>query len=135
MKNATSAGGVVFRKIDGNPHVLLIIFDNGSGLSFPKGHPEGKESLEETALREVEEETGLSGLKIIKRLGIATRLGQERDGIKVMRDIHLFLMETNNYNHNEKTEEKYDWFPIDEAIAKMAFPQEADFLKRIMKDL
>jgi 8-oxo-dGTP pyrophosphatase MutT (NUDIX family) len=99
MKNATSAGGVVFRDIDGKPHVLLIIFDNGTGLSFPKGHPEGKESLEETALREVEEETGLTGLRIIRKLGIATRLGIEDGGTKVMKDkVDPFVNTVNDLN-------------------------------------
>ncbi|MBW6481397.1 MAG: NUDIX domain-containing protein, partial [Bacteroidales bacterium] len=43
---------------------ILFIFRRGK-WDLPKGKPEKEESIEETAIREVEEETGISGLKII----------------------------------------------------------------------
>ena len=123
MSNVTSAGGIVVRN---NPtkQILLIKFFNNTGLSFPKGHVELNESLESTAIREVSEETGLAGLKIIKKLGVVTRPAVETDGTEVLKDIHLFLMETDNISHG-KADEDYGWYDIDEAINKMGFPQEA----------
>jgi 8-oxo-dGTP pyrophosphatase MutT (NUDIX family) len=53
-----SCGAVVFTKIDGEIKYLLI--SNLQGIyGFPKGHIEGQETEEETALREVYEETNL----------------------------------------------------------------------------
>ena len=57
---------------------------------------EKDETSEEAALREVMEETGYSGLKIVKKLGMVTRPGTETDGTEVSKDIHLYLMKTDN---------------------------------------
>lgn len=59
-----AAGGVVENPADG----ILMIFRRG-WWDLPKGHVEAGETHEETALREVEEETGLRGLSIRKPLG------------------------------------------------------------------
>ena len=40
-----------------------------SGVQVPSGHPEEGESLEYALIREAEEETGLSGFKLVKYLG------------------------------------------------------------------
>lgn len=134
MKKVVSSGGVVIKKANGKVQVLLIIFPGGHGLGFPKGHVEDSESVEEAALREVFEETGLKNIKIIKKLGVVTRPAIEDDGTKVTKSVHLFLMKTSNYNHSKAVEE-YGWFTIDQAIKKMSFPQEAEFLKKIKKEL
>jgi len=131
---AISAGGIVIKVVEGKPHVLLIIFPDDNGLGFPKGHVKEEESYEDTALREVTEETGLKNLKVIKKLGVVTRPTVEDDGTKVEKDIHLYLMKANDYNHSE-ADENYDWFEIEEAINKMGFPQEAEFLKSIKSEL
>ncbi len=55
---ARSAGGVVVRALAGEWHAL-VIRDPYGRWSLPKGHIEGGESLRETAVREVEEETGI----------------------------------------------------------------------------
>ncbi|MDT8340096.1 MAG: NUDIX hydrolase [Longimicrobiales bacterium] len=56
-----SAGGVVLRRIDGVLHVLLIR-DPYRNWGLPKGHVEPGEDAIGAALREVEEETGLTRL-------------------------------------------------------------------------
>jgi len=134
MKKVVSAGGIVIKRINGNLYVLLIIIQDETSLAFPKGHVDDNESAETAALREVTEETGLKTLKIAKKLGVVTRPSVEDDGTKVEKDIHLFLMETEDYNHLESDEE-YGWFAIDEAVEKMGFLQEAEFLKKIKNKL
>ena len=58
MKKEKSCGAVVYREKDG-VEILLIKHKNGGHWAFPKGHVENKETEEETALREIREETGL----------------------------------------------------------------------------
>lgn len=58
-----AGGGLVYNK-EGE---VLFIFRNGK-WDLPKGGMEKGEEIEETALREVEEETGVSGLKIVQKL-------------------------------------------------------------------
>lgn len=134
INNAVSAGGIVVKEIEGKSHILLIIFPDDNGLGFAKGHVNKNESFENAALREVAEETGLEKLRIVKKLGVVTRPSVENDGTKVEKDIHLYLMRADDYNHGD-SDENYDWFEVDEAISKMGFLQEAEFLKNIKDEL
>lgn len=59
MKIEKSCGAVVFREKDYKKQILLIRHVNGGHWAFPKGHVEKGETEEETALREIMEETGL----------------------------------------------------------------------------
>lgn len=54
-----SYGAVVVKRYRGDWQILLIKHKHGGHWSFPKGHAEKEESIEETIHREVEEETGL----------------------------------------------------------------------------
>jgi ADP-ribose pyrophosphatase YjhB (NUDIX family) len=63
-----SAGGVVLRTIHGQVHVL-VIRDPYRKWGLPKGHLEAGEAPHEAAVREVEEETGLTGLILGPELG------------------------------------------------------------------
>lgn len=60
------AGGGIVRCKDSS---ILFIFRNGK-WDLPKGKPGKNENIEQTAIREVEEETGINGVKIIKLAGI-----------------------------------------------------------------
>jgi len=55
-----SAGGVVYRR-NGDRTEILLIRDRFGRMSFPKGKMEPGETPEQTALREILEETGISG--------------------------------------------------------------------------
>lgn len=63
MKHEISCGAVVFTIDDGTPKYLLVK-DLKSVCGFPKGHMEKGESEEETALREIREETGIAATLI-----------------------------------------------------------------------
>lgn len=63
LPNVVAGGGKVFN----DNGKVLFIFRNGK-WDLPKGKIEGDESIEETAIREVEEETGVQDLEIIKPL-------------------------------------------------------------------
>ena len=54
-----SCGAIVYRRHHGNLEILLIKHVNSGHWSFPKGHVEAGETEEETALREIKEETGI----------------------------------------------------------------------------
>jgi 8-oxo-dGTP pyrophosphatase MutT (NUDIX family) len=55
-----SAGGIVFKKEDEETKVLMIE-DKYHKVTIPKGKQEAGETLEQTAIREIEEETGIIG--------------------------------------------------------------------------
>lgn len=54
-----SCGAIIWREQEGVPQVLVIRHKNGGHWAFPKGHVEGRETEEQTAVREILEETGL----------------------------------------------------------------------------
>lgn len=59
MRHEKSCGALVYRFINNTPELLLVRHKAGGHWSFPKGHVEAGETEQETALREVREETGL----------------------------------------------------------------------------
>jgi 8-oxo-dGTP pyrophosphatase MutT (NUDIX family) len=66
-----SAGAVIFRKEGGKIYYLLLYYQSGARRphpywDFPKGHIEKGEKPEDTARREVKEETGLKNIDIIE---------------------------------------------------------------------
>lgn len=58
-KREKSCGALVHRRGEKGLEILLIQHKNGGHWAFPKGHVEKKETEEETARREIREETGL----------------------------------------------------------------------------
>ncbi len=85
-----SAGGIVFRRHGDTWQVLMVKNRRGS-WTFPKGRVEEGETLEETALREVEEETGVKA-EIIKYVGEVSYLYRKDEGVEVDKTVHFFIM-------------------------------------------
>lgn len=83
-----AAGGVV-RNANGE---FLMIRRFGH-CDFPKGHVEAGESLPQTAVREVWEETGVSGLEIEKELPVTYHIFV-RDGRPVLKETQWYAMRT-----------------------------------------
>ncbi|MFA7301242.1 MAG: NUDIX domain-containing protein [Candidatus Shapirobacteria bacterium] len=137
MKYVVSAGGIVIRDKNNQIEICLIKFYlDKSKYSFPKGHPENDELLEETALREVKEEVGLLDLQVIKYLGSLVRKATEKTGEIVDKEIKMFLMTTNNFVHIETEEDyEYEWVNFDKAIKLMQHQEERDFLIKNREDI
>ena len=55
-----SCGAVLFTETQHKRHYVLVSTHGGKNCGLPKGHVEGNETEEETALREIAEETGVS---------------------------------------------------------------------------
>lgn len=94
----TAAGGMVFNE----KNEILFIHRNGK-WDLPKGKMEKKENIEETALREVEEETGVKNLEIVKPIQITYHIFK-RSGKYKLKETHWFEMKT-NYTGNLVPEE------------------------------
>lgn len=95
LRHEVSAGGIVY-KVTARGVFVAFIRDSVGKMTFPKGHVEKGESIERTARREVLEETGLKGLRLVRRLGriqITFEDRYVRKGDTVQKDIHYFLFE------------------------------------------
>ncbi len=96
---AKAGGGLVYNK---NGEVLFI-FRNGK-WDLPKGGIEKNEDIEHTAIREVEEETGVSELKIVKKLQKTYHVFR-RNGKFKLKITHWFEM-TSSYEGTLTPQEK-----------------------------
>ena len=85
-----AAGGWVWNEID----ELLMIFRENH-WDIPKGHLDDGESIEECAIREVKEETGVSNLEIISRIGISRHI-YEYQGRAVLKVTHWYKMKASS---------------------------------------
>ncbi|HSX48042.1 MAG TPA: NUDIX domain-containing protein [Candidatus Nanoarchaeia archaeon] len=113
-----TAGGVVFRRSK-NGIELLMIQDPKERWTIPKGHVEEGERLEQTALREVEEETGLKNLKIRDKLD-KIHFFYRKEGKLIFMTTYIFLMEAVGNASDELVPEEWmngiQWFPANKAI-------------------
>jgi len=86
---AKAGGGLVYN----TKGEVLFIFRNGR-WDLPKGGIEKGEEIEETAMREVEEETGVTGLKIIQKLDKTYHVFINNNGKYKLKMVHWFEMTT-----------------------------------------
>jgi 8-oxo-dGTP pyrophosphatase MutT (NUDIX family) len=87
-----TAGGVVYRHISEGRVQILMIQDRLGRWTIPKGHVEEGESLEQTAVREVAEETGLTHLRLGEKLD-KLHFFYRKEGKLIFMTTHVFLME------------------------------------------
>jgi 8-oxo-dGTP pyrophosphatase MutT (NUDIX family) len=131
-----SAGGVVCRRNPvGEIEVALIATQEGNRWGLPKGLVEEGESLEETARREVREETGLEA-EVLERLEpIEYWYWWDEDGQKVRyhKKVYFFVMACRggDITQHDFEVEKVRWFSIDEAIKQASYRTEREVLQQV----
>ena len=114
-----TAGGVVYRHHTSGTEILMIQDAKGR-WTIPKGHVEEGESLEQTAIREVGEETGLKHLKIRDKLD-KLHFFYRREGKLIFMTTYVYLMEALRFTGElipGDSEGIIDtrWFPVDKAL-------------------
>jgi 8-oxo-dGTP pyrophosphatase MutT (NUDIX family) len=114
-----TAGGVVFRR-QGETVDILMIQDRMGRWTIPKGHVEPGEKIEQTAVREVTEETGLTELKLGEKLD-KLHFFYRKEGKLIFMTTYVFLMEALGDTDAvipEDSEGIVDakWFSQDEAL-------------------
>ena len=131
-----SAGGVVVR--DDEMIVIVPIKRDANGnrvLGLPKGHPNGDETPEQAATREVAEETGVRA-ELVGELG-ETHYSYERKGRRVAKRVAFFLFQYRSGNledHDHEIEEAR-WMPMQEAARSLTYVGERAVVKRALSRL
>ncbi|MEW5992665.1 MAG: NUDIX hydrolase [Chloroflexota bacterium] len=126
---ATSAGGIVVRIEGDRPSLVAGLRrregDRHSGTwTLPKGTPHSGESLEETAVREVEEETGLRVRIVAPLRSIEYTFVQ--GGTRIHKTVHYFLMEPigGDLDRHDHEFERVRWVRFDDARSLLTFDTE-----------
>ena len=86
-----TAGGIIFRR-KGAETEFFFIRDGHGKWTFPKGKRALGETLAETAIREIREETGMIGLKYIAPIG-RTSFRFRQEGTLIEKTVFFFLFE------------------------------------------
>jgi|TARA_B100002003_G_C14029807_1_gene496449 8-oxo-dGTP pyrophosphatase MutT (NUDIX family) len=153
-----SAGGVVYRQVNGLIEVVLcgLVMPVAGGRawarrrtevsgvsserirwSLAKGTPDPGETLEETALREVREETGLE-VEINSSLGsIEYWFSDYEADVRYHKTVHFYLMATvgGDMGLHDPEFDVVQWFSLDEAFTTISYPNEADVLRRALETI
>jgi 8-oxo-dGTP pyrophosphatase MutT (NUDIX family) len=130
---ATSAGGIVIRYTSGQPWLVVGSRRrerDSRTWTLPKGTPNPGESREETALREVEEETGLE-VRITGRLD-DIEYSFVQSGTRIHKTVHYFLMEPvggDLANHDREFDE-VRWISFEAAASMLTFETERALVAR-----
>ena len=121
---ATSAGGVVYREVDGRIQVALAHRRTPPLWALPKGTPDSGETMEETAVRETQEETGLA-VEIERPLS-SIRYFFVRGTTRFHKTVHFFLMRATGGSPDDHDHEfdEVRWLDVDEALALMTHATE-----------
>ena len=122
----SSCGAVIFHDIKGEVRYLLIKNKRSAHWGFPKGHIERGETKEQTALREVQEETGLR-VKLIEGFSC---LSKYRIRDRVEKTVTIFTATTpSTVIHMQKEEiEDYIWLTYDRALSLLRFDNDKSIL-------
>lgn len=136
-----SAGGIVFRKNKNKIDWLVSQHSQHKGWVFPKGligdNIKGEKS-EETAVREVEEETGVKA-KIIDKLTNPATYWYVWQGEKRFKTVYYFLMQYLSGDIKNHDHEMSDvaWLPTDKVEEKLSYKSDRlafeEALKRFSK--
>ena len=135
----TAAGGVLFRHGRNGPEVVVgeqrDRLTGARTLRLPKGKTQRRETLEQAALREVREETGLAG-RIVAPLGRVDYTYGEA-GSTVAKTVHFFLMEWESGVAETPDGElaRIAWVPIEEARRSLTYDTERAMLERAIEHL
>jgi 8-oxo-dGTP pyrophosphatase MutT (NUDIX family) len=130
-----SSGGVIYRRHAGATEIALIRVRNRWGL--PKGHVEEGESVDQTAVREVREETGLEG-RVSRKLGDIRYSYRDKvttgEPIRIYKRVSFYLLrylKGDVRDHDHEVDEAR-WFPIEEAIKNLKFASERKMVQRAL---
>lgn len=130
MKEATSCGGIVIYR----GKILLLyknFYDHYHGWVLPKGTVEKGETHEETAIREVKEESG-SKARIVKYIDKTTyrfKAGFE----EINKTVHWYLMQTDAFYSKPQWEEFFEdsgFYKYNEAYYLLKFDNEREMLEK-----
>lgn len=129
---ATSAGGVVHRQTEGGTEIVIVHRRRPVLWALPKGTPNAGETLEETALRETREETGLevameAPIRSIRYFFI-------RGSTRFHKTVHFFLMRPTGgaLDLHDAEFDEVRWAPAAEALALLTHATERGVLEEAM---
>ena len=113
---------------------VLLVQENEGHWGLPKGHMEGNETYEETAIREVKEETNLDvEIDSSKRFEISYIIEKK----EVYKTVYFFHAKVKSgiAKRQEKEIKQIEWVPIEESSSKLTYKDVSQMLEKALKEL
>ncbi len=131
VQEAVSAGGVVHRRGATGVEVLLLETPNGI-WGLPKGTPDAGESMDETALREVCEETGLQVVLEDKIGTIEYWFARSEEQTRYHKHVHFWLMRPvgGDLSLHDDEHVSVEWVHLAEALRRVTHVNSAETLQK-----
>ena len=132
VRDAVAAGGVVIRDGQDEPEVVLAGRISDRTWVFPKGTPDAGETVEETALREVREETGLD-VEIVRPIGQIDNWFAV-PGQRVHKSVRFFLMRAigGDVSRHDHEYDEVRWVTATEARRLLSYDTYREMLDRAL---
>ncbi|MGA2523714.1 MAG: bis(5'-nucleosyl)-tetraphosphatase [Candidatus Bathyarchaeia archaeon] len=130
MLREKSCGAVVFVRKNGVPKYLLLNYAAGH-WDFVKGNVEANESEQQTVVRELQEETGITGAQFIDGFREDITYFYRRQGLTIHKEVVFFVMEA----FTDKVELSFEhvgyvWLDYRRATEKLTFKNSKDVLQK-----
>ena len=131
-KTEVSAGGIVYRPYDSSYQVAIAARDEGKIWCLPKGIVEEGETVEEAALREVKEETGLERKVMTKLDRIDYWFYWKPTDTRYHKFVHFFLMQylSGDISDHDFELDEIRWTSAGEALKLLSYKSERQMMEK-----
>lgn len=131
-----TAGGIVLN----SKGEVCIVNQRYKNFSLPKGGVEPGEDILEAAKREIYEETGITHLKLIKKLGTYSRESAKFDTkkpVSVLKEFHMYLFVTDQMDLKpvDPANPYAKWVHKDEVVSYLFFKKDIAFYMNVRNEL
>ena len=132
VERLVSAGGVVYRESGAGTEIVVCRRDSPAVMGLPKSTPEPGETQEQTALREVREETGLE----VACLGLIGSINYwfqgRKPAVRYDKTVYFYLMSPTGGDlalHDHEFD-AVDWLPYRDALAALTYESEVEIVRK-----
>jgi bis(5'-nucleosidyl)-tetraphosphatase len=131
MLEERSAGAILYRDSPSGKLYLLLNYPSGH-WDFVKGNVEKGETLKQTTLREIKEETGITDVSFVEGFENKVEYHYQRDGELVHKEVVFFLAKTAT-EHVEISHEHlgFTWLKFNDALKKLTYKTAQSLLKKV----
>lgn len=131
MFEERSAGAILYHESNSDRKYLLLNYPSGH-WDFVKGNIEKGETLKQTVLREIREETGILDVNFIGGFEDKIEYYYQRDGESVHKEVVFFLAKTTTTDVTLSHEHlDYTWLQYNDALQKLTYKNAQRLLRKI----
>ncbi len=136
MEKEESFGVIALSKARGRWEVFLIQHSRGRYWGFPKGHGEPNETAEQSAFRELKEETNLDFIRYLQKEPLVEQYYFMKEGRRVSKKVTYFVAEVGGEVKLQEEEiQNGIWVPFPDALDKVTHAEGRSILSQVEKIL